>query len=360
MLNNHRNVLREVRVTTNSLGLTPQDRVALTRPIHLYGTMKMVMSPLMNGASLHITNLSDLGALGLANWLRSNAISVFAGPVTLMRAFANDLPVDLRLPSVRWVLVGAEALYGADIDLLKTRFGDDVRFHHSFGTSESGSVHHISFESTANFVDGVVPAGYRHEDLDTVIFDDQGRRLAADQVGQIGVISDFLALGYWRKPELTSQRFVHDPESGKRLYLTGDLGLLRADGCLIHLGREDHQVKIGGNRVEIAEVEAALLGHPAIVECCVVLDKSNPHRDQLLAHCVLSPDRKLTATEIYTFLAERLPSHMMPARFNRLAELPKTAAGKTDRFGRSPSLTWGTGVWPATTPIQRQSTHSNC
>ena len=82
--------------------------------------------------------------------------------------------------------------------------------------------------------------------------------------------SRHVALGYWRKPDLTRAVFSPDATGGEeRIYRTGDLGFIRYDGCLQYLGRKDFQVKIRGHRVELAEIEVALLGnHP--IEASVV------------------------------------------------------------------------------------------
>ena len=82
-----------------------------------------------------------------------------------------------------------------------------------------------------------------------------------NEVGEIAVRSAYVSPGYWRKPDLTKAKFISDPKRGQEsIYLTGDLGLMRADGCLIYKGRKDFRVKVRGYGVETAEVERALLG----------------------------------------------------------------------------------------------------
>ena len=101
--------------------------------------------------------------------------------------------------------------------------------------------------------------------------DKAGRPVGSNQIGEIGVESCYLALGYWRKPELTQSAFLPDPAGGEeRIYLTGDLGRLGPDGCLEHLGRRDFQVKIRGYRIETTEVEMALVAFDSIKDAVVV------------------------------------------------------------------------------------------
>ena len=92
-------------------------------------------------------------------------------------------------------------------------------------------------------------------------------------IGELYVGGDGLARGYWRRPELTAEKFVVNPFSadpGSRLFRTGDLARYRADGNLEYLGRADNQIKIAGQRVEPGEIEAALRSHPRIDDCVVI------------------------------------------------------------------------------------------
>ncbi|MFY9826574.1 MAG: amino acid adenylation domain-containing protein, partial [Thermoanaerobaculia bacterium] len=149
-------------------------------------------------------------------------------------------------------------------------------------------------------------------------------------IGGLGV-----ARGYFRRPELTAERFVPDPlsgEAGARLYRTGDLARLRPDGLLDYLGRADHQVKLRGNRIELGEIEASLRRHPAISEAVVLLREDRAGDPRLTAYLGLAPEMAApTAAELRQDLAERLPDYMIPASFVFLPALPVNANGKVDR-----------------------------
>lgn len=145
-------------------------------------------------------------------------------------------------------------------------------------------------------------------------------------IGGIG-----LAQGYWRDEEKTANAFITHPQTGERLYKTGDLGRYLADGNIEFLGREDFQVKIQGFRVEIGEIEAALMQHPAI-KVAVVDAKGAAHAEkQLVAYCQAEAEQSLQAAELQAFLRQKIPSYMIPAVFIALQELPLSANGKVDR-----------------------------
>jgi natural product biosynthesis luciferase-like monooxygenase protein/amino acid adenylation domain-containing protein/FkbM family methyltransferase len=144
-----------------------------------------------------------------------------------------------------------------------------------------------------------------------------------------------LARGYLGRPALTAERFVPDPfggEPGGRLYATGDLARYRSDGNLEFLGRADGQVKIRGFRIELGEIEAVLATHPQVWRASVGT-ASGPQGTYLIAWFAASPEAAAAPApdELRAFLAERLPSAMVPHAFVRLAAMPLTANGKVDR-----------------------------
>ena len=141
-----------------------------------------------------------------------------------------------------------------------------------------------------------------------------------------------LARGYWRRPGLTSERFVPNPfgPPGTRLYATGDLARYLAGGDLEFLGRIDHQVKVRGFRVEPGEIEATLDEHPDIREAAVVAG-SEQGDTRLTAFVATARARELEASELRAYLGARLPDYMVPAAILALPALPLTPNGKVDR-----------------------------
>ncbi|WP_406694423.1 amino acid adenylation domain-containing protein [Singulisphaera sp. Ch08] len=142
-----------------------------------------------------------------------------------------------------------------------------------------------------------------------------------------------LARGYLKNPAQTAERFLPDPFSarpGARLYRTGDRVRWLSDGTLEFLGRLDHQVKVRGFRVELGEVEAALMSHPAVREAVVIAQTGAGSDSRLIAY--VTGDGELPAPEaLRRYLKDRLPDHMVPSIFVPLPALPRTAGGKVDR-----------------------------
>jgi amino acid adenylation domain-containing protein len=155
---------------------------------------------------------------------------------------------------------------------------------------------------------------------------------AQDRPGEICVSGPGLARGYLGPASRTAERFVPDPDPrypGERMYRTGDLGRLD-DGALVFAGRTDHLVKVRGFRVEPGEVEARLLEHPDLRDAIVVGQQTTAGR-RLAAIVVVEPTRNPGSRMLAAFLAERLPTYMVPSIWRRAESLPITAAGKVDR-----------------------------
>jgi acyl carrier protein len=182
-----------------------------------------------------------------------------------------------------------------------------------------------------------VPVGYAVKDTEVLLLDDDGNQAGVNEVGEIAVRSRYLSPGYWRKPDLTQAAFSSNTNGGDlRVYRTGDLGRMMSDGCLVHLGRKDFQVKIRGHRIELAEIEMALFSLGAIKETVVVAREDRPGDKRLVAYLVARSNPAPTVSAVRRALVEKLPDHMIPSAFVFLDALPQTTTGKVDRKALPP------------------------
>ena len=148
-----------------------------------------------------------------------------------------------------------------------------------------------------------------------------------------------LAREYWQNPEKTEQSFIYHPDTGERLYHTGDLGYYRPDGVIMFLGRADSQVKVQGYRIELGEIETALEQLAAVKQTVVLLKGDAQETKRLVAYVVLengaleNVDNTPTSELLRQQLQRLLPDYMVPSAFIFLENLPLTANGKVDRKG---------------------------
>jgi acyl carrier protein len=179
-----------------------------------------------------------------------------------------------------------------------------------------------------------VPIGRPISNTRLYILDAQMAPVPVGVTGELYISGDGLARGYLISPELTAERFIHNPFSDgtqARLYKTGDLARYLPDGNIEFLGRLDHQVKIRGFRIELGEIEAVLGKHPAVKDAIVLASEDDPGEKRLVAYIVSKERMELSIIELRNYLKEKLPEYMLPSAFVSLKKLPLTPNGKVDR-----------------------------
>ena len=148
--------------------------------------------------------------------------------------------------------------------------------------------------------------------------------------GELHIGGAQVARGYLERPDLTAQRFIPDPFSAGRLYKTGDLARWRTDGSLEFLGRNDQQVKIRGNRVELGEIEAVLLQHPRVRNTAVTTQSGDNGDQRLVAYVSTAAGEEFDEADVREFLKARLPVYMLPNVFVSHERFELTTSGKID------------------------------
>ena len=182
--------------------------------------------------------------------------------------------------------------------------------------------------------DGPVPIGHPIANTEIQILDEALKPVTAGEAGELFIGGEGLARGYFKRPELTAERFLDhplEPGSGKRLYRTGDLARLHPDGTLDHLGRVDFQVKVRGFRIELGEIEANLEQQEAVNQAVVMAREDRPGDKQLVAYFTAKQGQQPTSRDLREALAARLPDYMVPGLFVALDAFPLTPNGKVDR-----------------------------
>ncbi len=185
----------------------------------------------------------------------------------------------------------------------------------------------------AEWENGSVPIGRPLNFTSCHIVDEKLQPVKKGEPGELLLGGAGLALGYFKRPELTAEKFVRDPFSADpdaRLYRTGDRCRARPDGLIEYLGRVDDQIKLRGFRIEPGEIEAAMRKLPGVRSCTVFARDFGPGK-QLVACVAPEPGRTLIAHELRTRLGSALPDYMVPARIRVVETMPLNANGKVDR-----------------------------
>ncbi len=173
------------------------------------------------------------------------------------------------------------------------------------------------------------PIGKPIPNVQALILDEALQPVPIGIEGELHLGGACLARGYLGQPQMTEEKFIpHPSRPGARLYKSGDRARFLADGSIEYLGRADGQVKVRGFRIEMGEVEQAVSQHPQVRQCVVVPRREGA--DQALIAYVVTID-PVEAAPLRAFLAQSLPSYMIPTRFVSLERFPLTPSGKVDR-----------------------------
>ena len=230
---------------------------------------------------------------------------------------------------LRYVIFAGEALSPEKLSGWKARY-PKTRLINMYGITET-TVHVTFRELTSEDIrTNSSNVGIPLPTLKLYILDQFNQPCPIGVVGEICVGGVGVARGYLNRPELTAKKFVPDPfDRGQRMYRSGDLGRWMADGTVECKGRMDHQVKIRGHRVELGEVEHLLEKHPAIDTAIVLVRESDAANKELVAY--VKSERELQVWNIRDFLAQSLPSYMIPGYYIPIEHVPLTPNGKLDR-----------------------------
>ncbi|WP_434517517.1 non-ribosomal peptide synthetase DhbF [Bacillus subtilis] len=235
---------------------------------------------------------------------------------------------------LRYVIFGGEALELSRLEDWYNRHPENrPQLINMYGITET-TVHvsYIELDRSMAVLRANSLIGCGIPDLGVYVLDERLQPVPPGVAGELYVSGAGLARGYLGRPGLTSERFIADPfgPPGTRMYRTGDVARLRADGSLDYVGRADHQVKIRGFRIELGEIEAALVQHPQLEDAAVIVREDQPG-DKRLAAYVIPSEETFDTAELRKYAAERLPDYMVPAAFMTMKELPLTPNGKLDR-----------------------------
>lgn len=329
----HGALLADLGQYAESFGIVAEDRVALFYPPAVVAGLRLLLGGVLAGASGRLMAPSVLGAGGVIDQVRAQAITVLHASATLFRHVAAVVGED-RLTSVRLVTLGGDRVDWSDYDAFSRICGENARFASHLGSTECSLFAQWTIEARPPGESGGLPVGRAIEGFEIALLGPEGRPVADGEIGEFVVSSRRLTRGYWRDPWLTSEAFSANPDEPElRAYRTGDLGRRRSDGLYEHVGRRDQQVKLRGFRIELAEIESALRACSGVRDGAVVIRRQADGRvGSLAAYIELSPEaRGLLPRHLKSMLAQKVPAHMIPGEVVILDALPWLANFKIDR-----------------------------
>jgi acyl-CoA synthetase (AMP-forming)/AMP-acid ligase II len=251
---------------------------------------------------------------------------------TLLHVLLEHAPdLGARVPQLKLWTVSGEELPAELARKFRAAF-PEARLLNLYGSSEvAGDATYYEVGDAARL--NSVPIGKPISNTQVYVLDELMEPLPIAVPGMLYVGGDCVSPGYWRRPDLTRERFIANPftEQFGPVFATGDRARWLLDGNLEYLGRADSQTKIRGFRIELGEVEANLTAHPLVRQAAVIVSGTSPEARQLTAYVVGEGGASLSSQELREFLRTRLPAYMIPTFFVELPELPLLPSGKVDR-----------------------------
>lgn len=315
-------LLRPLREMTDC-ALPEHARVALNASLVFDASLFSILQFLSGRTLVILPEAIRADPVALSAFLRENRIDYIDCTPAQVHVL---LDVDAALHA-RVLMIGGEAIPQALWRRLAALPG--TLAYNCYGPTECSV-----FATAAHIVGDTVTIGSPLSNSRLYVLDPQGRPLPPGIVGEIHIGGAGVGRGYLDRPELTAQRFVADPfgeAPGARMYRSGDLGYWRADGSLMYIGRNDHQVKMRGFRIELGEIEARLCELPGVREAMVLARDTHGNGDKRLVAYVLADADALDPIELRRRLSAVLPDYMLPAAFVNLPVWPLTINGKVDR-----------------------------
>ncbi|HEU0253085.1 MAG TPA: amino acid adenylation domain-containing protein, partial [Pyrinomonadaceae bacterium] len=328
-----RQILNYIEAISERLKFEGGASYALVQPLTVDAAQTVLFPPWYAGGTVHlIAQERATDAAALQEYFGEHAIDCLKIAPSHLETLHQAGQGKSLLPR-RWLVLGGESPRREWIEQLRTSAPECEIVNH-YGPTETTVAmltHGVNGASEA-LTKGVMPLGRPLANTRAYVLDKDLQPVPVGVAGELFIGGECVTRGYLGQPEKTAQQFIPDPfgaEPGARLYKTGDLVRYEADGKLSFIGRADEQVKIRGHRVEPGEIEAALIEHEAVRDCIAMIREDVAGDPRLVAYCV--SDQEPSISELRSFLAERLPAHMLPSAFVLLESLPLTPHGKVDR-----------------------------
>ncbi|GIQ69572.1 hypothetical protein XYCOK13_23960 [Xylanibacillus composti] len=319
----HRHLLAYVDAFQQIFELNAADLVLQQASCSFDHFVEEAYPALLNGAGVMVADRMEVLDLDvLQGLIEQYGVTV----VTCQPLLLNELNKRTGFERVRLFISGGDMLKKSHIDKLLQA----AQVYNSYGPTEAtvcASYHRCEQDDPSR-----VPIGRPIRHYRVYVLDAYNRLMPIGVPGEICIAGAGVARGYYGNEALTSRSFVADPFYPQaRMYRTGDMGKWLPDGRLAFLGRNDDQVKIRGYRVEPGEIEHALAAHPEVEQAVVISMEEAGGEASLAAYIKPAASASETSPNLRGFLAERLPSYMIPSRLYRVEHIPMTAHAKADK-----------------------------
>ncbi len=340
IMHTHRSGLSWAEVSARTYGFEPTDRISNYAPLHFdLSTLDLFATAVVEATTVIIPEQHTKFPASLAQLLEKEQVTViYAVPFALIQLALRGAIPTRDLSALRWVLFGGEPFPVKHLRALM-RLLPTAQFSNVYGPTETNGCTYFTVRSHPSDSEGPIPIGRPYDNVEALIVDEDDRPVAPGETGELLIRSPTRMRGYWEQQELTASATYHRPALGGQddaFHRTGDLVQRQADGNLKLIGRNDRQIKTRGYRVELDEIEAALLTHETVEEAAVYAIPDGQGSQQIEALVTIKGATGDTApppeiADLRSHLKDHVPRYAIPARIDAIDAFPRTSTGKIDR-----------------------------
>jgi amino acid adenylation domain-containing protein len=333
----HKSLSHFIHWEVNDFNLDTSTRGCILARLSFDLSLREMFAPLLAGGTLCIPEPDvKVQPLKLIEWLGASRINLIHPIPSIFRQVMKEIKSNPELAEnvlhLKNILFAGEALFGRDITDWRSIGGEKASLANLYGPSET-TLAKICHRINENIYqpNEIIPLGKPLPNTSILIISD-GLLCSPNVIGEIFIKTPFRSKGYYKEPGMTKEKFIQNPlhdDYEDIVYQTGDLAKYFEDGTIAFTGRQDSQVKIRGNRVELSEIEKAILNYPDIKQA-IVLPVKNADGDNVLT-CYYVGDAYFDKEKLRTYLKDYLPEYMFPSFYIHLDEFPLNLNGKIDR-----------------------------
>lgn len=335
IMHTHYSGLSYAKLAASTYAVTASDVIGSFAPLHFdISTFAYFAGPLTGATTVLIPEEQLLFPANLLDLVQKEALTLwYSAPFILVQIAQCDLLAGRDFSHLRWVKFGGEVLHPKYLRQLMAQL-PGAQFSNVYGPAEVNQCTYQHF-SHAPETDDPLPIGQVWEATKALVSDEHDQPVAADREGELLISSPTRMRGYWNKPELNAKVFFTRPGrdgSEDVYYRTGDIVTSNEDGALVFVRRKDQQVKVRGYRVELEDIEAALVSHQIVEEAVAFVTEGPDDNAQIAALVTLREENSGSLKELSRHAASVLPRYAVPSVIKQIAELPRTSSGKINRL----------------------------
>jgi amino acid adenylation domain-containing protein len=322
----HKSVVNFIYGVTSKIEFSIDSKILCLTTISFDIFVLETILPLLKGLTIVLAGSADQkDPNALAKLIRDQHVDMLQITPSRLKLLLSNDQIEKCIKGVKTIMVGGEAFPFELFQALKSKYKGKI--YNMYGPTETTVWSTIRDLTMATSIDVGTPIS------NTVIriLNTTNHLQPVGIVGELCIGGEGLARGYWKKEELTDEKFIKDPVDGKlSIYRTGDLARWLPDGNIELIGRLDSQVKIRGFRIELGEIESVLNENDNVKEA-VVITYDKGQDDKILVAFVILSDKSKSTLKLKAFLKSKLPDYMVPSTIIIVDKMPLTPNGKIDR-----------------------------